>query len=474
MLSSQAFAMGSKTPRDAYYKRSLDRMAERGGVNAAKLESLWGSFHLEETANPPLVLRESETCLDSLRDSAKSRNELLECLSAHGAAGLTPELGHALFIERGLRLQAQPSKESIQTSALLGFVEDIVREKLRADGQDAVWMDVEKGYINGREKTDFEFKDGDVVIGLGNSSLSSLISQVTNVPSRYSHAFVVRIRDGKMATIESLVETGVKSFPLQHLIDDPYNQLTVLRWKDDATRAAVTRKASDWAQSVADRKAEYDMEMDFSEDEKIYCSELVAKAYAYASGIPVNKIVTHRSGIDDDKVFKFTKLIGVAKREYVAPGDLFNTDQFEIVAEYRKPDDLMRAWELYLMGDLFVERLQEGHQVLPDPVLLTVPVVAWVAQLLPSIFHEDARLIPKSIGPYAMSVMATTELHIYNNAIGKLKKTIKGNRSLLNLSPWEIRAELDRALDTHTVAVLSFPKVSEKNRRRPGPRHGRR
>jgi uncharacterized protein YycO len=462
LVSHPLLAMGAKMSRNAYEQSSLEHLAQRGGVDPDTLDSFYQSLQ-----NTTLFISNKEAalnCLNLLRDFRQARNDLLDCLSIYGRGGLSPELGHALFVERAERLQNESSLESIQSSALVGFLEDLVREKMRLDGHAATWVHRDHGYLKGHQKTDFEFQDGDVVIGLGNSSISSLISQITNTPSRYSHAFIVRIREGQFTTVESLVQTGVREFPLEHLIKDPYNQLTVLRWKNTHDRAQVTRIASDWAQQKALEKTPYDMGMDMENYDKIYCSELIIKAYSHATGLSYDKLSTHRSRMEDDKVYNFAKLIGVSAREYVAPGDLFNSEYFEVVADYRQPSELMRAWDLYLMGDLFIERLKKNHQVVPGPLFTTVPMAAWIAQLLPSLFHSDARLLPESIGPYAMSVMATTELHIYNNVINGMNKQLS-SRSLLDHSPWQMRGAMEKSLDTHSVVQISFPIPQNKKRR---------
>ncbi|NCN41784.1 hypothetical protein GW916_11120 [bacterium] len=464
--NTNAIAKGSAPHEVAHYQeRSLERLSSRAGVYPESLEGFYSSLQ----SRPRLQFNEL-TCLQYLDNS--DRNAFLNCMAQLGKTSLTAEMGKQLFLKRAELLQESSTRENVQNLALIGFVEDLVRDNLRSKGHSATWI-TRQGYQRYNNKNDFQFKDGDVVIGLGNSSISSMISQINNTPSRYSHAFIVRVRNGKMTTVESLIETGVEEFPLQHLLDDPYNQLTVLRWKSSANRATITRAASDWALAAAKRKAPYDIEMDFDEDYAIYCSELIVKAYAHATGMNPREILNDFSTVKSKKAFEFAQNLGVEKEVYASPGDIFNSPYFEVVAEYRKPGDLMKAWELYLMGDLFFERIEQGYQVFPDPLYTGLPIAVWIAQLLPSIFHEDARLIPKSIGPWAMSIMATAELKIYNIAMKAFTDNNGGSRSLLTHSPWAVQGIFEYEMDRHITLRSSF-HIPKKKEKRPGPPHRRR
>jgi hypothetical protein len=449
-VAGLGFAMGSPAVQEDDTASSLRHLAARGGVEPETFENFFLALK-----KAPRTTRPSAECVDDFE--REDSDAFLRCLALSGDETLTPELGRRLFEIRIRLLRETPDAKNLGRLALVTYLEDLVRAGLRHDGEAAAWITREAGYLRGSEKNAFDFRDGDVVLGLGNTSLSSLISQVTDTPSRYSHAFIVRKRQGKITTLESLVQTGVREFPLSYLLKDPYNQLTVLRWKNAADRARVTVRASDWAFEVARRKAPYDMRMDFSEDHAIYCSELIVKAYAHAAGFEPAALVPHRSRITDERVFAFAKLLGVSNKVFFSPGDLLGSRYFEVVADYRKPDDLQKSWELYLMGDLFVERLRAGYKVKPDFVYVGVPIAAWLTQLVPSIFHEDARLLPKSIGPGALSVMATTEKKIYAPAFQELRRNLDG-RDLLDHALWEIRGEIERALDHRPVVRQSFSR----------------
>lgn len=461
MLSEAA---GAKLTSDQYQQKSLESLAHKGGVEAEQFESFFEAMKTSPRLSP--IFR-PEACAKYLQVESLKPSAFLNCLKPYGRNALSASLVDSLFRVRAQTLKLAPTMQRHQTLALMGYVQDLALEKLREDGENAVWT-TQEGLSDDDEKMDFDFQDGDVVIGMGNSSISSLISQTNATPTRYSHAFIVRKRAGEITTVESLIQTGVESFPLQHFIDDPYNQLTVLRWKNEEERAAFAKIASDWAQEAADRKAPYDMAMDFTEDEKIYCSELIVKAYAHASGVPSKEILPHFSRVRSDAAFVHANTLGVQKKVFAAPADLLGSPYFEIVADYRKPGDLMRSWELFLMGDLFMERLDMGYEVIPGPIHTGIPLVVWMTQLLPSLVHEDMRLIPQGIGPHALGVMATTERFIYKAAFKKFEQEY-GSRSLLDYSPWEMRGRyeefLDQNIDASSVFRIPTPEEDKKRRR---------
>lgn len=457
-------AKGAKLTRDQYQERSLKNLSFKGGVKPAEFQSFFEAMRSSPRPSPNF---RTDTCAKHLEVGSVDRSAFLNCLKPYGRRALSPSLLKNLFEIRAETLRQAPTLKRHQTLALMGYVQDLAKESLRDQGENAVWV-TKEGVTDFENKMDFDFQDGDVVLGMGNSSISSLISQTNKTPTRYSHAFIVRKRDGKMTTVESLIQTGVKAFPLQHFIDDPYNQLTVLRWKNEAQRKKFAAIASDWAQAAADRKAPYDMPMDFDEDYKIYCSELIVKAYAEASGIDPKKILPHFSKVRSKAAFKHANVLGVKKKVFAAPADLLGSPYFEVVADYRKPGDLMRTWELFLMGDLFMERLDLGHEVTPGPIFTGIPLAVWMTQLLPSLIHSDMRLIPRGIGPQALGVMATTEKFIYKKAFKKFAKKHE-SRSLLDHAPWELRGGYEEFLDRDFEASGVFritPTEEEKRKRR--------
>ena len=424
---------------------SLEIIATRGGVKPDVLQDLFEKMSSEAQASNVAMNTTSVACFDRFDDTDSRRTEAVECLTKTGTAGLNEPLFARLIALHSPRMTVLPDTEMLKSLALLNYLEDLVRARLTLIGQQAHWFVPSKGFLPAKSKEEFKFEDGDIVAGLGNSSISSLISQVTNPPGRYSHVFMIRIRNGQTTTVESLIETGVREFPWKHFVKDQYNTLTVLRWKNAATRAAVTRKASDAAYAYSKKGIGYDSAIDLDNDSKMFCTELVVKAYMDGSGASQSRILPNQAVVRSEAAFKHVQSLGVTNRTFVAPGDLMNSDLFEVVGEYRRTEDLYKAWKLFLMGDVFLERIEEGYAVAPGLLYSTLPLAVGMLQLLPSMLHEDFRLIPKSLGPNAFAVTATVEKSIYGPALGAADS--EGPPTMFETSLWDYRASLRTSVE---------------------------
>lgn len=440
---------------------SLEMIAARGGVEPAALEKFFLAISTSANATDKLIDERSVACLDRFDDTNSRRTDMVECLTAFGASGLHARLFERAMVVHMPRMMRLPTQEMLKSLALLNYLEDLIRARRTLIGQEAHWFVPGQGFLNAAKKEDFKFEDGDIVLGLGNSSISSLISQVTNPPGRYSHAFMVRVRNGQPTTVESLIETGVEEFPWKHFEKDQYNTLTVLRWKNPRTRAKVTRQASDIAFEYAQKKIGYDTEIDLDSDNKMFCTELVVKSYMRASGESQSRLLPSKAVVRSEPSFRHIQNLGVANRTFVAPGDLLNSDLFEVVGEYRRTEDLFKSWKLFLMGDVFLDRIDEGYVVTPGLFYTTLPVAIWLVQLLPSMFHEDLRLIPKSFGPESFAVTATVEKSIYSSAF-QLADTGEAP-GILKTSLWDYRALLRSSIEKNRA--MTDPNQTPEERR---------
>lgn len=442
--ASKASLNGSET--------SFRYLAARAGVEPEALEEYFASLaRALKGSGVEAASANAGFCLNEFADSTPVRTRVLRCLTPLGLSALDESFFARLFELRKERVTHDRDFESNRSLGLIAYLEDLTRENLHRLGRPAGWYIAGRGFLKSDEQMAFPFEDGDIVLGLGNSSLSSLITQVTDPQGRYSHAFLVRVRDGRLTTLEALVETGVREFSRDHFKNDLYNHLTVLRWKDPVTRETTARRASDIAREFARRRVPYDSSIDLDNDQKMFCTEVIVRAYADATGLNASELLPHFAHVRSEEAFDYVKNLGVSNRDFVSPGDLFASRHLETVADYRRVSDLYRAWKLYLMGDVFLERIERGYTVKPGPLYALVPIVVWVAQLLPSLFIEDARLIPKSMGPGSLAIMASAEKKIYKPALAHADRKA-GGRSLLQTSLWDYRGRLNEHLDEDFTA----------------------
>jgi hypothetical protein len=468
LSTSSVWAAGASAPAQDALDRARTDLARFGGVSERAL--LEFRARVSGGDSDISLMKPSVDCAALFADNDEARTRFLECLAEQGSDGLNERLFGRLFELRVARAERVPTAEERRSLSLLAYVEDLARAAENRRKQGGFWFVRGQGYMSGRDYLDFPFEDGDVVLGLGNTSLSSTIAAATNPRSRYSHGFVVRKTAAGITTLEALVETGVREFPREHWEADKYQVLTVLRWKDAAQRARIAARASEIALDYARKKTPYDIRIDVRDDSKIFCTELVALAYSKAAGLTVDEYLPSLSRVRSDKAFDYMKQVGVRNREVVAAGDILNSPYMEVMAEWRRADELDRAWKLWLFGDLFYERLERGYTIRPDPVLATAPAAAWVLQLFPSLVYADARVLPASISPWALSVMGTLELHIFRPSVSYFEEQVQKGRAFADFDVADMRAAFDHAFDHHGLipSVLSDRKTAP---RPPKPPH---
>jgi len=458
IASSSALAFGAKAPKsdssgdnpmNRYLQKSLTQVSLRAGVRPEALRGLFDAIK-NTSATQNISSQLIQNCSSKFSSDLESRSEMLNCLSRLGRSALNEELHFSLEEFTPALYKTQHKSESEKSLFLIGLIEDMIRQNRVDQGLAAHWFDSKKGYLPSKTQRDYHYQHGDVMLGMGNTSISSLISHVTVPQSRFSHAFLMKENaDKSFSTLEALVETGPREFKPDHFIKDPYNELWLTRWKNSRERANVSSKAVDWASRVAKEKRPYDLKMDIRDDSKIFCSEFIIRALTEATGKSVEDIAPVPSKITNDKIFEYIKRVSVESREIPAPSDMLESPYLEVLAKYRKADDLYREWELFLMGDLFVERLKEGANFDADPLYMAASTPIYALQLFPSLLVSEARLIPKKIGPGTLAVMATTELKLYKPAIKWARKQLnaESDMNLLSTSPWLVRAYYDYWMD---------------------------
>lgn len=431
----------------------------------------------------------TKKCVDLLDNNSVARKEFLECLSSLGKNALTLELLNQLSPFKYDQIQAeeydQPKK---QTAALISWIEDLIRENLKQNNQNTYWYSLEdKKFLSGTNWIDFPFQDGDLLLSMGSSSISALIPNTTNPMRKYAHAFMVRVRDGKKVVVESLIEKGVIWSDLADHADVPMANVAVLRLKNKALRKTLSPKASDIAFSYADKKSwqevvaskkkkgggktPYNIKMDWSEKEKLFCNQLIATSFAEADGKRTpESLVTKSSRIRSEALLDYLKQIGVSvpniQTDLPSPGDFLASDDFEVVAEFRDSNDLYRGWEMLTMGDLFAERLEAGYEVkVPKGKAFIIHGFGWsldkVAKFIGFISHTELGLFPDALNARSIALLATQEMDIFGEVWKISEKYRKGfgtPRSVLDVPPWTMATWFSYAIENSPRVRRSFSR----------------
>ena len=189
-----------------------------------------------------------------------------------------------------------------------------------------VWLSTLIGVAEGTQPPEVALQNGDVVLQASTSERSALIREASRSP--YSHVGVVeRAKDG-VFVLEAV--QPVSRTPLAAWVQRGEGAwVTVLRPKglDAAARNRVVAAAKKELGKPYDARYRWD-------DERLYCSELVVKAFARGAGLSVGKQeLVNTLQLSDEELALAAKLGVSPSRSLVTPGSLAEDESFEVLAE---------------------------------------------------------------------------------------------------------------------------------------------
>jgi uncharacterized protein YycO len=173
------------------------------------------------------------------------------------------------------------------------------------------------------------FQNGDVVLQASKSERSALIRKASRSP--YSHVGIVEVANDGVFVIEAI--QPVSRTPLAAWIKrGDGGWVTVLRARglDEAARRRVVRAAKKELGKPYDAKYQWD-------DEKLYCSELVVKAFARGADLSIGKQEQVKDLALTPAELAFAAKKGVpGTQSLVTPGSLAEDDAFELISDGSK------------------------------------------------------------------------------------------------------------------------------------------
>ena len=182
------------------------------------------------------------------------------------------------------------------------------------------------GVAEATQPPEVALQNGDVVLQASTSERSALIRKASRSP--YSHVGVVeRAKDG-VFVLEAV--QPVSRTPLAAWVKrGEGGWVTVLRPKNlaPAARQRVVAAAKKELGKPYDARYRWD-------DERLYCSELVVKAFARGAGLSVGKQeVVDTLELSDEELALAAKLGVSPSQALVTPGSLVGDESFEVLAE---------------------------------------------------------------------------------------------------------------------------------------------
>ncbi len=189
-----------------------------------------------------------------------------------------------------------------------------------------VWLSTLIGVVEGTQPPEVALQNGDVVLQASTSERSALIRKASR--SQYSHVGVVeRAKDG-VFVLEAV--QPVSRTPLATWVKRGEGAwVTVLRPKglDAAARNRVVAAAKRELGKPYDARYRWD-------DERLYCSELVVKAFARGAGLSVGKQeLVNTLQLSEEELALAAKLGVSPSQSLVTPGSLAEDESFEVLAE---------------------------------------------------------------------------------------------------------------------------------------------
>jgi hypothetical protein len=208
---------------------------------------------------------------------------------------------------------------------------------------------------------------GDILISRGGAPTSALIARGNDYPGNFSHVALIHIdeKTNFISIIESHIERGVTVSSLNEYLNDTKLRIMVLRLRSDIVinDPMIPHKAAAFSLSEAKRKhIPYDFEMNYSDPDKLFCSEVASSAYM-KFGI---RLWSGLSTISSKGTRMWLSSFGVKNFETQEPSDLEYDPQLSVVAEWRDPETLYKDHLDNAVTDVMLEEADSGKQLLYD------------------------------------------------------------------------------------------------------------
>ncbi len=215
---------------------------------------------------------------------------------------------------------------------------------------------------------------GDILVSRGGAATSALIARGNDFAGNFSHVALVYVhpKTHLASIIESHIERGVTVSTLQDYLQDVKLRVLVLRLRADLPALIADPMLPHHAAEQALQRAQrmhipYDFAMDFSDNSKLFCSEVASAAYR-PHGI---ELWMSLSQISSHGLRRWLAGFGVRHFSTQEPSDLEYDPQLQVVAEWRDLETLRKdhldnaVTEVLLDGAHAGEPLQYDHLLLP-------------------------------------------------------------------------------------------------------------
>jgi hypothetical protein len=253
------------------------------------------------------------------------------------------------------------------------FLEEFVGEWALSPGpvpanyKSSVWSGSFPAIVQAPDVPSVELRSGDLLLSRGDAFISAAIARIGDIEGQFSHLAMVYIDEntGKKYTIEAHIEVGVVAAPFEKYLADGKVRSTIFRFTGDprvAHQAAKYMFERASKATAAGANIPYDFHFDLRDDSEVFCAEVAALGYRYATRGQV-ELPRYQSTISA-KHREFLDDIGMSGNSTFAPMDLEVDPRFALVGEWR---DLARTQQSHRKDEVLTAMyawMQEYHYVL--------------------------------------------------------------------------------------------------------------
>lgn len=267
--------------------------------------------------------------------------------------------------------------------------------------------------VNPKYESDFhsyeDLKSGDVILSRGNAFTSAAIARIGTNDFQFSHlSFVYKDKiDQEAFTTEAHIEIGSVTAPIIDHINGKNAREVLFRYQD----AEVAHTASKYiydrvlAKQKTKKTIEYDFSMNYKDESRLFCSEIVSTGFKYANKnadyLPLYKS-KFTSGI-----IPFLNSIGIpATKENIstmdtfAPGDIQFDPRFDLVAEWRNPKKMEESRiKDFILTKIFERMETESYKIDPTVKMDAQSKAFWILRRLPIVKKFIIAKFPLNMSP---------------------------------------------------------------------------
>jgi hypothetical protein len=253
---------------------------------------------------------------------------------------------------------------------------------------------------------------GDILISRGGAPTSALIARGNDYPGNFSHVVLIYIdeKTKNVFVIESHIERGVAISSLEEYFKDKKLRIMILRLRSDLINdnPMLPHEAAQFSLNEAMLKhIPYDFEMNISETEKQFCSEVASSAYK-EYGIT---LWTGLSTISSKGTRNWLAAFGVKNFETQEPSDLEYDPQLSVVAEWRDPETLYKDHIDNAVTDVMLEEADSGKVLSYDWYALPIGRAMKLYSMILNFFGSEGP-VPEGMGvEAALKNVSYSETH---------------------------------------------------------------